>query len=170
MKNLSLILNAVLLALVGYLYYVQFSGKKNDTAPSVIEAVKMDHSIKIAYVDSDTLTSKYEWLNTQKKALEKRLLDAQNSLSSREAALNKEMQAFQEKSQTGTTPPAQLEQEYNDLMKRAQALEQERMRLSQKLSDEEKKLLEKLRNSDNFKPKPSSKDKSFFERMKEMFS
>jgi molecular chaperone DnaJ len=40
----------------------------------------------------------------------------------------------------------------------------------QKLSDEEKKLLEKLRNSDNFKPKPSSKDKSFFERMKEMFS
>jgi molecular chaperone DnaJ len=40
----------------------------------------------------------------------------------------------------------------------------------QKLSDEEKKLLEKLRTSDNFKPKPSSKDKSFFERMKEMFS
>jgi len=40
----------------------------------------------------------------------------------------------------------------------------------QKLSDEEKKLLEKLRSSENFKPKPSSKDKGFFERMKEMFS
>ncbi|MEY3398717.1 MAG: hypothetical protein RL220_1311 [Bacteroidota bacterium] len=40
----------------------------------------------------------------------------------------------------------------------------------QRLTDEERKLLEKLRQSDNFKPKPSSKDKSFFERMKEMFS
>ncbi len=39
----------------------------------------------------------------------------------------------------------------------------------QKLSREEKEILEKLRNSDNFKPKPTSKDKSFFERMKEYF-
>ena len=37
------------------------------------------------------------------------------------------------------------------------------------LSSEEKKLLEKLRESDNFKPKPGTKDKSFFDRMKEYF-
>lgn len=37
------------------------------------------------------------------------------------------------------------------------------------LTSEEKKLLEKLRESDNFKPHPDKKDKSFFERMKEMF-
>jgi molecular chaperone DnaJ len=39
----------------------------------------------------------------------------------------------------------------------------------QKVSKEEERILEKLRNSDNFKPKPSSKDKSFFERMREYF-
>lgn len=39
----------------------------------------------------------------------------------------------------------------------------------QNLSSEEKKLLEKLRHSDNFKPIPGKKDKSFFKRMKEMF-
>lgn len=39
----------------------------------------------------------------------------------------------------------------------------------QHLSKEEKELLEKLRNSDNFKPHPSKKDKGFFDRMKEYF-
>lgn len=39
----------------------------------------------------------------------------------------------------------------------------------QKLNDDEKKLLEKLRNSANFKPSPGSKDKGFFHKVKEMF-
>ena len=39
----------------------------------------------------------------------------------------------------------------------------------QQLSSEEKKTLEKLRDSENFKPKPGKGDKSFFERMKEYF-
>lgn len=39
----------------------------------------------------------------------------------------------------------------------------------QKLNSEEKKTLEKLRESENFKPNPSKKDKSFFDRMKEYF-
>jgi len=37
------------------------------------------------------------------------------------------------------------------------------------LSKEEKEIIENLNNSENFKPNPSSKDKSFFERMKEYF-
>lgn len=39
----------------------------------------------------------------------------------------------------------------------------------QKLSAEEKALLEKLRTSENFIPQPSNKDKGFFQRVKEMF-
>jgi molecular chaperone DnaJ len=37
----------------------------------------------------------------------------------------------------------------------------------QQLSKEEKATLQKLQNSENFKPNPTSKDKGFFERMKE---
>lgn len=40
----------------------------------------------------------------------------------------------------------------------------------QQLSAEEKKILEKLRDSENFKPKPGKGDKSFFEKMKEFFN
>lgn len=38
-----------------------------------------------------------------------------------------------------------------------------------RLSDEEKKLLEKLKSSPNFQPSPTGKDKSFFQKVKEMF-
>ena len=40
----------------------------------------------------------------------------------------------------------------------------------QHISSEEKSALEKLNHSDNFKPKPDKKDKSFFDRVKEAFS
>lgn len=40
----------------------------------------------------------------------------------------------------------------------------------QKLSSDEKKILEKLKESDNFKPSPSKRDKGFFERVKEYFN
>ncbi len=40
----------------------------------------------------------------------------------------------------------------------------------QQLSSEEKKILEKLKDAENFKPKPGKGDKSFFERMKEYFN
>ena len=38
-----------------------------------------------------------------------------------------------------------------------------------KLSDKERKLLEQLQNSDNFKPQPGKSDKGFFEKMKDYF-
>ncbi len=40
----------------------------------------------------------------------------------------------------------------------------------QKLTAEEKSVLEKLRDADNFKPHPSKNDKGFFEKMKEYFN
>ncbi len=38
-----------------------------------------------------------------------------------------------------------------------------------KVSKEEREMLEKMKNSDNFKPSPDKNDKSFFSRMKDMF-
>ena len=40
----------------------------------------------------------------------------------------------------------------------------------QQLSTEEKKILEQLRGSENFKPNQTKKDKGFFERVKEYFN
>ena len=40
----------------------------------------------------------------------------------------------------------------------------------QKISKEERELLEKLKSSENFQPKPDKNDKGFFHKMKDMFS
>ena len=40
----------------------------------------------------------------------------------------------------------------------------------QHLSNDEKSMLEKMNNSQNFKPQPDKNDKSFFEKIKEVFS
>ena len=40
----------------------------------------------------------------------------------------------------------------------------------QHLSNEEKKILESLKESPNFKPNPGKSDKSFYDRMKEFFT
>lgn len=39
-----------------------------------------------------------------------------------------------------------------------------------KVSKEEREILEKLRQSENFKPQPDKNDKGFFDRMKDMFN
>jgi molecular chaperone DnaJ len=44
-----------------------------------------------------------------------------------------------------------------------------KMTSPQKLTKDETKILEKLNESENFKPNPSGKEKSFFDRMKEYF-
>ena len=41
--------------------------------------------------------------------------------------------------------------------------------IPKKLDKEEQKILEKLSNAENFKPKPTNEDKNFFERMRKMF-
>jgi outer membrane protein len=136
MKNLSLVLNAVLLALVGYLYYVHFSGKKADPAASAIVAPpSMGDGVKIAYVNIDTLNDKYEWLNAQRKALEQKLKEIQGSLAAEGEALAKEYQRLEQKAET--TPPAQMEIEGQAFMKKKQAFDQKQERLGKKLSEEE---------------------------------
>src|ERR1017187_1447799 len=40
----------------------------------------------------------------------------------------------------------------------------------QSLTNEEKAIMEKLRNSENFKPNPGKRDKGFFDRMRDIFS
>ena len=72
MKNLPLILNIVLFALVGHLYYLNFS--KNKSAEQVIAApASQSGGVKIAYVNGDTLDAQYIWLKKQKDAIQQRM-------------------------------------------------------------------------------------------------
>jgi outer membrane protein len=145
MKNLSLILNVILLAAVGHLYYLNF--KKPAATEQVIAPPANMKGLKIAYVNSDTLDAKYEWLKQRREALNSRLANAQNSLASKYEALQKEQAAFAQKYEAGNTPPAELQAEYEGLQNREKALMDEERRLSKSLGDDQAKALKEM-NSD----------------------
>jgi len=74
MKNLSLALNIVLIAAVGYLYYHQFSGGtgKVNAAPGGKHAA-MDSNNKmapIAYIELDSLNENISYIRDRRKELE----------------------------------------------------------------------------------------------------
>ena len=139
-KNISLLLNGILLLAVAYLYYVQFSKKAgSEHAAAIIAPVSAGGGVRIAYVNVDTLDQKYEWLKQQRAAMEQRLDNIRKSLGGKKDALMKDMAAFQKKYESGTVPPAELEKEYSALTQRQQKLSEEENRLSNQLAEEQQK-------------------------------
>ncbi len=144
-KNISLILNGILLLAVAHLYYLNFSQKTTSEQPArIVPPVSSNNGVKIAYVNADTLDAKYEWLKAQKAALEQRVVNAEKSMGSKKDALMKDMAAFQKKYESGTVPPAELEKEYAALGARQQKLAEDEARLGKQLADEQQKAMNEL--------------------------
>jgi outer membrane protein len=156
MKNLSWILNILLLLLVGNLYWKTYKSNPNSTStvvPAPKVEIKKDSTGKettslapnsIVYVNTDSILEKYNLLNVQKKSLEKKFNDVDMSLKSRGKKLQEQYLALEEKAQKGTTPPAQLQAEGQQIALQQQSLEQEQAQKSKQLMDEENKINEQL--------------------------
>lgn len=141
MKNLPIILNIILFALVGHLYYLNLKSKP---APTVITPASMAGGVKIAFVNADTLDARYEWLKQQKEAIKQRIESAQKKLVGEEETLMKDAAALQEKFQSGTMTQADAEKADNALRQRAQKLEEKKESLSKSLADDQKKAFDDL--------------------------
>jgi outer membrane protein len=144
MKNLSLILNVILLAAIAHLYYL--NAKKSGSAENQVIAPPSGQSggAKIAWVNADTLDAQYEWLKSQKNAIEQRMKNAGNSLVSKRDALAKDMMAFEQKAQAGNSAPADLQKEYDALQARQQKLGEEAERLDRQIAEDQKKAFNDL--------------------------
>ena len=144
MKNLPIILNIILFALVGHLYYLQSKTPKSAENQAIAPPSAQANGVRIAYVNGDTLDAQYEWLKEQKASIEKRLENAEKSLASKEEALMRDANALQQKFQEGNMTQAEAEKQQAALMQRGQKLEDEKMRLSKSLSEDQKKAFEDL--------------------------
>jgi len=140
MKNLPLILNIVLFALVGHLYYLNSKGAK----PVVAPPASLADGARIAFVNADTLDAKYEWLKQQKESIKERIESEQKKLVTEEESLMRDAQSFQEKYQSGTMTQADAEKTDAALRSRAQKLEEKKNKLSESLAEEQKKAFEDL--------------------------
>lgn len=144
MKNLPIILNIILFALVGHLYYLNSKSAKPAEGQAIVPSASQSGGARIAYVNADTLDAQYEWLKTQKEAIEQRMANAEKSLASKEEALMKDASALQEKFQQGNMTQAEAEKQQATLMQRGQKLEEEKMRLSKSLGEDQKKAFNDL--------------------------
>ncbi len=144
MKNLPLILNIILFALVGHLYYLNSKNAKPAGQQAIVAPASQAGGVRIAYVNGDTLDSNYEWLKEQKAAIEQRMANAERTLSSKEEALMKDASALQEKFQQGNMTQAEAEKQQAALMQRGQKLEEEKARLSKSLGEDQKKAFNDL--------------------------
>lgn len=144
MKNLPIILNVILFALVGHLYYLNSKHTKPAESQVIVPPSSQTGGVRIAYVNGDTLDAKYEWLKEQKAAIEQRMATAEKTLSSKEEALMKDAAALQQKFQEGNMTQAEAEKQQATLMQRGSKLEEEKARLSKSLGEDQKKAFNDL--------------------------
>jgi outer membrane protein len=125
MKNLSLIINAVLAIAIGVLFYLHFKDCKCSTKTNTLSSAASPTSAangSIAYVDLDTLETYYNYYKDKKAELEKSQNALESTLSAKADALQRDAYAFQQKAATmtqteGEAAQSQLQQRQADLIK-----------------------------------------------------
>jgi len=171
MKNLSLVLNALLLLAVAVLYYLHFSNNSADTkvipaiefetdslALSVIEDVKKIES-NIGYIDVDSLQGSYklyEELSNKLKAREKKY---ENELNAKFTVLEQKFIEFQKNAPTMTQFEGQTKQQ--ELLGEEQKLYKMRDDFADKFQNEQIKLNEQLQRKIKDYIKEYNKDKNY---------
>ena len=138
MKNLSLVLNLVLLAAVGYLYYYSFSGKKN-AGPSAINSTPSmwkDSNCNrppIAYVELDSLNENITYIKEKRKELETEQKAIESEWENGYKGLETQKNIFLKKGASITQEEAQQFQ--LQLQQQQQQIDGKKQALGQKLSE-----------------------------------
>ena len=141
MKNLSLILNIVLLVAVAFLYVLHFTdpGKVERTASASDTSTV---NLKLAYIHSDSVLEHYDYLKVNREQLEAKTKKMDQDLRSRTVGLQNEINAYQRNVTSMTLGQARAAEE--DLGKKQQNLQMYQQSLQQQLLQEEAKLNREL--------------------------
>lgn len=138
MKNLSLVLNAVLLVAVGILFYLHFSSGKPESSTGNVNA----GDLTIAYIKSDSVLKYYEYLKVNKVVLEEKTKKMDQDYRNRAIGLQNEIAAYQRNVSSMTLGQVRATEE--DLGKKQQNLQMFQQSLGQQLMEEEAKLNKEL--------------------------
>lgn len=153
MKQLSIILNAVLLISVALLYFMFFSSKKqNKTTNQNVKTAVFDSSsaskLSIVYLNTDSLLIQYILAKDLNDQLVKKQKISKANLETKAASFEKEAAAFQEKVQrNGFLTQQSAEAQQQELMQKQQNLQQLEYDLTQQLGKEQQELNRQLYDS-----------------------
>lgn len=127
MKNILLVINIVLIALVGYLYYLQFGNNKNKTVATEKTAVadNLSEKSKVAYIDLDSLQSNYTYYKKIKADFERKQASANDEITSMQKKYqNRAVQLQQKAASMNQKEQENAMQEINKMQQELQARKQ----------------------------------------------
>jgi outer membrane protein len=142
MKNLSLILNIVLLVAVGVLYYLHFASPKSSisTGSTANDAVLSD--LKIAYINADTVLKHYDYFKVNTQQMEAKTEKLRQDFGNRAQGLQAEINAYQRGVNSMTIGQVKATEE--NLAKKQQNLQLYQQSLEQQMMQEQATLNKQL--------------------------
>lgn len=143
MKNLSLILNIILIAAVAYLFVDKFSGnQQEENTTTEKKDDKIYQNVAIAYVHSDSLLANYDFMKEIEAELGELSQKYEKEYQNRAQGLQNEISDFQRTAQNLTVAQGKALEE--NLMKKQQNLRVYQEDLSRKLRQKEVELNNEL--------------------------
>ena len=164
MKRINCLINgfAALAIIVLFSQCAGKAGTQTTTTGGEAAAATVSGDLKIAYVEVDTLLSKYNFCIDLNEAMMKKEENIRMTLNQKAAALDKEQKEFQKKYENNAfISPERAQQEYNRLMKMQQDLQVLQNNLSNQLATENQKNSLQLRDSINVFLKEYNKTKGY---------
>jgi outer membrane protein len=137
----------------------QVATNNNNAAP--VQSSEAASGLKIAYVEVDSLLSSYQFCIDINQEMVKKEENVRATLNDKTKKLEQEQQDFQYKYENNAFTRARAEEEYNRLMKKAQELEELRVKLAEELAIENQQNNMMLRDSINNFIQTYNADKKF---------
>lgn len=150
MKNLSYVINGILAVAVIILFILHFTSGNKTTANSALLKFESDTTVvlPIAYVDVDTLLTKYTYAKEIRDILLNKSESSKATLNEKQRKLAAEQQDFQRKAQNNAfISQDRAESEYQRIQKLGVDLEQTAARLDNELAMEQIKYNNQLADS-----------------------
>lgn len=164
MKNLSLIMNAILAIAVIVLFWLVLTSKSISAVKHVVNgnnAVSVG-KLPIAYVNIDSLLLNYQFAKDANESLIKKQEDSRLTVNTRARQLQVEMGEFQKKLENNAfLSRERAEQEQLRLQNKQKELQEMDGRLSQQLMQVQQKMSEELRDTINAFMKEFNKDNKY---------
>ncbi|MCC7400032.1 MAG: OmpH family outer membrane protein [Chitinophagaceae bacterium] len=136
MRSLLLALNVILLAAVGYLYYLHFDSKKatiQSVASEGKDVITSPNSFRIAYFEMDSVEKKFQMVKDVKEELSKKEDAMNNEIDILSRSFQQKANDYQGKVQSMTQP--QSESATQDLMRMQDQIKNRRQSLNQEYND-----------------------------------
>ena len=144
MKNILLVINIILLALVGYLYYLHFheAGPRHQQPNFSSSSELSNDKSKVAYIDLDSLQNNYGYYQKLKADFERK----QSSANDQIAALQKKYQnrAMQLQQKGATMNPKEQQEAMQEINKMQQDLQERKQNIDNELYTDNSKMKEDI--------------------------